>query len=167
MIPEADRLLRQLRAVVQIGMARPQVEPRLRFVEQLETERRQALRHAAVRIGQPFAQRLQVLAPAALGQRVAGDALGEAGRGQSGHHLQLRQVVHQRRRGDEVADPDVRRDRLREAADVDDPLQLIEARQRRARLRIEVDVDVVLDQRDIVVTPWNGRAISGSTSGTY
>src|SRR6478672_12495401 len=65
----AHPVLGQLGAVADVGMARPQVQSSLRLVEQLKAERRQSLADAPVRFRQAVAQRLQMLAPAALGQR--------------------------------------------------------------------------------------------------
>ena len=103
-----------------------------------------------MRRAQLVAHALEVLAPAPVDQRAKGQALGEVGRGQAGQHLQLGQILQQILLRRDVADPDVGRQRFGKTADVNHPVQLVQAGQRGVGFGVEVEVNVVLDNHEIV-----------------
>ena len=94
---------------------------------------------------------LDVLAPAAFGEVLADEVLGQGRGAEVGGLLAEHDLLHHRRRRDRPAEPDPGREDLREGADVDDEVAAVELVERRQRLAAEAQqpVGVVLDHEHL------------------
>ena len=109
---------------------------------------------------------VDVLAPAAFGEVLADEVLGQGRGAEVGGLLAEHDLLHHRRRRDRPAEPDPGGEDLREGADVDDEVAAVELVERRQRLAAEAQqaVGVVLDHQHLARAGQLDQPAAGARS---
>ena len=150
-----QRLRQQVAGVDVSGERRPDEEPAVglgpcRLRGEVLSQR---LEHRVAAAAVDLDQAVDVAPPAAFGEVLAHEVLGQGRRAEVGRLLAEHDLLHHRRRRHRPAEADARREDLREGADVDDEVAAVELVERRQRLALEAQqaVGVVLDDEQLAL----------------
>ena len=149
----AQRLRKQVRGVDVGGQRRPAEQPPAgtRPAGALGEVGLQRIEHRVAPLAVDVAEVVDVLAPAALGEVLADEVLGEGRRAEVGGLLAEHDLLHHRRRRAEPAEPDPRREDLRQRPQVEHVVAPVELVERLVRLALVAQqaVGIVLDHEQL------------------